>query len=75
MEKENGKAQRMLYPIIITMESTSRIKRAAKVFIHGQVAISTKEIILMMRDMEMDKCSGLMGACMRVSGLEEFSTE
>jgi len=75
MEKENGRAQRMLYPIIITMESTSRIKRVAKVFTHGQVAISTKEIILMMRGMEMDRCSGLMEACMRVSGLEAFSTE
>ena len=29
----------------------------------------------MMRGMEMDKCSGLMEACMKESGLEAFSTE
>ena len=68
MEKENGRAQRMPYPIIITMESTSKIRRVAKVFIHGQVAISIKVTILMMKDMEMDRCSGPMEACMRVSG-------
>ena len=75
MEKVNGRAQRTQYPIIIMMENTSRIKRVAKVYIHGPVAISIKATILMMRDMEMDGCSGQMEACMRVSGLEVFSME
>ena len=75
MEKENGRAQRMLYPLIVTMESIKRIKRVDMEFILGLVAISIKETILMMRGMEMDRCSGPMEVCMRVSGLEASSTE
>ena len=57
------------------MESTNTTERVEVVCILGPVETSIKATILMMRDMEMDRCSGQMEVCMRVSGLEVFSME
>ena len=49
------------------------IKNTVKVFSLGQLAISTKVIILKMSVMEMDKCYGPMVVCTKANGKKEFS--
>jgi hypothetical protein len=50
------------------MESTNTTERVEVVCILGPVETYTRESTLKMRDMEMDRCSGPMGACMKESG-------
>lgn len=58
---------------IFTKVSIKMTKSMVKVFSLGQLAIYTKAIILKMNVMEMDKCYGLMAACMKANGKKEFS--
>ena len=55
------------------MESIKMTRNMERVFSHGQVEIYTKEIMLRMSAMVMDKCFGQMAACMRENGKKEFS--
>ena len=50
------------------------IRKMVVVSLHGQVEISTKVNIVMMRGTEMARCSGLMAACMKENGAEVFNT-
>jgi len=73
MEKENGRAIKMQIIIISMMESIKMTRNMERVYSHGQVEIYTKEIMLRMSVMVMDKCFGQMAACMRENGKKEFS--
>lgn len=73
MEKENGKVIKMQVIIISTMENIKMTRNMERVFSHGQVEIFTKEIMLKMSVMEMDKCYGQMAACMKENGKKVYS--
>ena len=55
------------------MENIKMTRNMEKVFSHGQVEIFTKEIMLKMSVMEMDKCYGQMAVCMKENGKKVFS--
>jgi hypothetical protein len=73
MEKENGRAIKMQIIIISMTESIKMTRSMEKVFSLGQVETYTKEIMLRMSVMVMDKCCGQMEACMRENGKKEYS--
>lgn len=50
------------------------IRSKEKESLLGQVETSTRETMRTMRGTAMARCFGLMEACMRASGGEEFST-
>ena len=50
-------------------------KRMAKEPSYGNLEMFMLEHMSMMKDMAMERCHGLMGRDIRVSGLKEFSKE
>jgi len=68
MEKESGKVKKEIKFVIYMMVIMLMIRNKEKVYIHGRVEIYTKDNILMMKEMEMDKCYGLMAVFMKVNG-------
>jgi hypothetical protein len=72
MVKGNGKAGRAHNAIHmrVIMHMTRNL---AMVFFSGQAAIVIRENIKMMNGMVMEKWSGLMAACIKENGIEEFS--
>jgi hypothetical protein len=58
---------------IFTKVNITTTKNTVKVFSLGQVETYTKEIMLRMSVMVMDKCCGQMEACMRENGKKEYS--
>ena len=75
MERENGKAIKILTIQIYMMVNIWMIKSMERVYSHGQVEIYTKEIIKMMNVMEMGRCYGQMEVCTKENGKMEFSTD
>jgi hypothetical protein len=51
--------------------SMKMTKNMVKEFSLGQLVIFIKEIITKTKDMEMDKCFGLMALCMKENGKKE----
>ena len=75
MEKVDGKVQNQPCLIVSMMENTNLTRSVVKGCIRGQVATFTKETILTMREVEVDRCSGPMVVCTKVSGSEVSSME
>jgi hypothetical protein len=73
VEESGGAAKINLQLQIFTKVSIIMTKNTVKVFSLGQLAISTKVIILKMSVMEMDKCYGPMVVCTKANGKKEFS--
>lgn len=68
MEKENGGVL-VTYKIAMFTKETMRMTGStAREYLPGPVETSTKETTWRMRDKEMDRCCGLMAACMKESG-------
>lgn len=55
------------------MESTSKIRRMDMEYSIGKVVIYIRAIIKMMKEMDMEKCTGLMDHVIRDSGNKGFS--
>lgn len=71
MERENGK--RFITPRIVTltMESTLMIRRMGLECFNGKVAICSKVAIRMMKEMDMERCIGLMAVITKENGNKE----
>lgn len=73
MGKASGSRINLTLVRIITKESTSMTGRMGMVFSNGSQEIDTREIIRMILDMDMVKCTGLMGLSIRVNGSKAYS--
>ena len=70
---ECGKNQQ---EIVISMrESIVKIRSKAMGYLPGQVETSIKDTIDKTLDMDLDKCTGVMEATIKVTGLMESRTE
>ena len=68
MEKENGGVL-VTYKIAMFTKETMRMTESTeRECLPGPVETSTKETTWRMRDKEMDRCCGLMAACMKENG-------
>ena len=81
MVKANGKNTNFLMPIKTPFHLTNmtdHMSLTAKMdmeFSHGRVGTITKAIMLMMKDMATEKCTGLMAQFTEDSGKTEFRPE
>lgn len=73
MEKENGVKIRMTLNAIDMWENTGMIKSMERDLFIGKVATFTWEIIMMMKEMDLVKCTSLMELFMKDNGVEEFN--
>jgi uncharacterized protein YjgD (DUF1641 family) len=73
MEKENGRKEipKQVRYLIHMKVITTKIRRADMGSSNGTVVISTKDIIKTMKDMDMEKCIGLMVQFTKVLGVKE----
>lgn len=74
-EKENGVVRKETRAATLLKVITSMTKNTEKESIPGQAETFTKATIIMMNDMETDRCFGLTEACTRVNGKVGSNTE
>lgn len=74
MEKANGEVVKG-HNVILMRETIPLIRSTVTEFLIGLVEIYTKENTKKMKEMDMEKCVGLMEVCIKGTGLEEFSME
>ena len=73
MVKENG--QKVLVKSVeLSKVIISKERRKAMENLNGQVAIFIEESIRMMKDMGMEKCTGLIKVAIKEAGSVEFNT-
>jgi hypothetical protein len=75
MEKVNGKRMEIQQIAIVMRENMYQIKRLVMEFLFGKVEIFTREIIKTMREMALEKCTGLMVQYTKACGNKEFNTD
>jgi hypothetical protein len=73
MEKENGRRCRICRIATAMRENTKTTRRMDMVFSIGRAGTSTRETIRMMKEMVLERCSGLTGIGIRVNGSKESS--
>ena len=74
MAKVNGERTIILIAINM-MVNIIWIKSMAMEFLAGKVEMFIKAIIRMMKEMVMEKCTGLMAQPIKVNGEKEFSMD
>lgn len=74
-EKVNGAKYKTSKIVTTMMANINMIKRTVTESLLGTVEIYTRETIKMMKEMDMERCSGLMALFIKVNGRKVFSME
>ena len=75
MDMENGKNAKTKRNAIAMKDNMNLTRKMAKEPSYGNPEMCMLEHMSMMKDMAMERCHGLMGRDIRVSGLKESSKE
>jgi hypothetical protein len=75
MEKANGRNKQIRLTVTHMKVSIFKIRKTVMVYFNGKVVIYTKEIIKMMKEMDMEKCTGQMAQSIKDNGSRAFNME